>query len=442
MWWAIGWSASALAQTTSFEAGDRYRPTAEVLAALGAADPTDYPEEVQWGAHVNARLATELECGALKFDVDIDAMMDHINDLPQELAGMGVGLANALPMLALCHLSPSICAEIKNLNLRIDQDLDFRAAMCESIDKYIDKQADEGERIRRDAAKLAEQQCIMDGGGGADAVRACTEGPQSGLVTDIAKGFLTEELARGPQLVVEAALDATNTKLGESPALKDLLTGIAGEAEIAVNGEVYPLLKPGSLTSEDIREALLYWGEHYTCSQFRLRIFVSPELDVVDGGGPDPYPSAEHAVATLKSVLTERLTKADVDNLESLPWATYRAFCMGLRNTVARESAVVMRDQVTALTQKAEENPELPSLGKSKLRQARLTMEAVVTALAEDSQVMDFATWSKAVADAAASELGHQRAMAETLRRGDQGQDQMWRNQRPCASYLECAEGP
>ena len=71
--------------------------------------------------------------------------------------------------------------------------------MCNSIDKYIDEQADEGARIQRDAETLAEQQCIKDAGGDAVAVRECTENPQSGLVTDIAKGFLGEDLAERPR---------------------------------------------------------------------------------------------------------------------------------------------------------------------------------------------------------------------------------------------------
>lgn len=438
MWWALAWGVAAAQDTHTFEAGERFRPTAEVLAALGAADPATPPPEIEWGASLNARLDTDLECGALKLDVDVDAMLDSVNALPQQLATMGVGLASALPMLAVCHLSPSLCAEIKNLNLRIDQDIDFRAAMCQSIDKYIDAQADEGERIRRDAAKLAEQQCILAAGGNAAAVRDCTEGPQSGLVTDIAKGFLGEDLARAPQKVVESALNATNSELAERPRIKELLVGIAGETEIGVNGEIYPILQPGSLTSEDIREALLYWGEHYSCSQSRLRGLLRGIYSEPD----DDFPSVEHATETLVGVLATRLTEQDVDNLEALPWATYRSFCMGLRNTVAREAAVVMRDQVTALTQKAEENPELPSLGKSKLRQARTTVEAVLVSLDDDSQVMDFAAWSAALAAAASSELGHQRALAETLQQGEQGQKELWDNQKPCNSYLECTEGP
>lgn len=445
MWTIFSVTLAARAQDqgwVEFEAGERFRPTDEVLAALGAPDPSTRPEELEWGVELDARLATELECGALKFDVDVDAMLQGINNLPQQLATSGVDLAGSLPMLALCHLSPSICAEIKNLNLRIDQDIDFRAAMCQSIDKYIDEQADEGARIQRDAETLAKQQCIRDAGGGAPAVRECTENPQSGLVTDIAQGFLGEDLARAPQKVVEAALDATNSELANAPGMKRFLTGIVGEAEISVNGEVYPLLESGSLTSEDIREALLYWGEHYSCGQTRLVSLVNDEPDLDPDVVDDPYPSTEYAVETLVEVLKDRVTETDVANLGALPWATYRSFCFGLRNTAARETAVVMRDRISALTTKAEANPELPTLGVSKLRQARQTTEAVLVSLAEDSQVMDFAGWSQALAAAAASELGHQRALTETLREGEHGQRMLWVNKPPCNSYLECAEAP
>jgi hypothetical protein len=439
MWWTM----TAFAQDLELApAGERFRPTDEVLAALGAPDPTDKPEEIEWGAELNARLATDLECGAIKVDVDVEAMMDAVSDLPDQLATAGTSLASALPMLALCHLSPSICAEVKNLNLRIDQDLDFRAAMCNSIDKYIDEQADEGERIRRDAMKLAEQQCIQQAGGDAAAVRACTENPQSGLVTDIAQGFLGEKLASAPQKVVEAALDATNAELGKSPEFKQFLTGIVGEAEIGINGEVYPLLEPGSMTSEDIREALLYWGERNSCSPTRLATLVEGEDSPWEAEELDnPYESSEYAVERLEALLGERLTTQDLDNLGVLPWATWRAFCMGLKNTAARETALVLRDEVSALVIKAEGNPQLPSLGAGKLRQAMRTTEAVVASFADDSQIMDFAGWSAALAAAAASELGHQRAMAESLREAEQGNQRLWSNPAPCNSYLECLEG-
>ena len=444
MMWSL-WSSLSLAQDAGWElapGGERFRPTDDVLAALGAPDPYTKPPEIEWGVELDARLATELECGALKVDVDLDAMLSHINDLPQQLAAAGTSLASALPMLTLCHLSPSICAEVKNLNLRIDQDLDFRAAMCDSLDKYIDAQADEGARIRRDAVKLAEQQCIVDNGGTAEAVRECTENPQSGLVTDIAKGFLGETLSTAPQKVVEAALLATNTELGKSLPLKNFLVGIVGESEIAVNGEVYPLLDGTSLTSEDVREALLYWGEHYSCSQIRLSDLIEDEDDVLFEPEPidEPNPTVEYAIEALEEVLSERVSEEDVTNLEALPWATYRSFCFGLRNTAARETALVMRDEISALVLKAQDNPELPNIGLGKLKTALRTSEVVLAALSEDSQVMDFAGWSAALADAAASELGHQRALAESVREAQAAKERLWINRPPCNSYLECAE--
>jgi hypothetical protein len=76
------------------------------------------------------------------------------------------------------------------------------------------------------------------------------------------------------------------------------------------------------------------------------------------------------------------------------------------------------------------------------LKQAEKTAQAVLTALSEDSQVMDFAAWSRALAEAAESERGHQRALSETLREGEHGQRILWVNQPPCRTFLECTEGP
>jgi hypothetical protein len=446
VWLALGAAPAAYAgdRAVLLDEGERYRPTSDVMAALGVHESIDRPEDLEWGVALDARLATDLECGALKFDVDVNAAMERVADLPAELAVMGTSLVGALPMLAICHLSPSVCAEIKNLNLRIDQDLDFRAAMCQSIDKFVDEQADEGERIRRDAQKLAEQQCIQDAGGDAEAVRDCTENAQSGLVTDIAQGFLGEEVSRGPQLLVESALNATNSEIARAPGFHRLLTSVAGESTIGVNGEVYPLLERGTLTSDDIVDALLYWGEHYSCSLSRLDLVADnadPDeaVDDVSSAVGDPTPSTEYAVDTLVEVMADRVTATDVDNLRTLKWANYRAFCMSLRQTAARETALVMRDRVVAVTDKAEENPELPSLGKSKLRQAKRTAEAVLASFDDDSQTLDFAAWSTALAQAAASERGHQAALAETLRQGEKAQETLW-GDAPCASYTECKE--
>lgn len=446
VWLALGAAPVAYAgdRAVLLEEGERFRPSSDVMAALGVHESVARPDDLEWGVSLDARLATDLECGALKLDVDVDAAMDRVKELPQQLAGLGTGLVSALPMLAVCHLSPSVCAEIKNLNLRIDQDLDFRAAMCQSIDKFVDEQADEGERIRRDAVKLAEQQCIQDAGGDAEAVRDCTENPQSGLVTDIAQGFLGEELSRAPQLLVESALDATNSELARAPGFQRLLTSVAGESTIGVNGEVYPLLERGTITSDDIVDSLLYWGEHYSCSLSRLDLVADGDdpdaaVDDVSSSVGDPTPSSEYAIDTLVEVMSDRVTSTDVDNLRTLKWANYRSFCMSLRQTTARETALVMRDRVTAVVDKAEENPELPSLGKSKLRQAKRTAEAVLAAFDDDSQTLDFAAWSTALAEAAASERGHQAALAETLRQGEKGQETLW-GDAPCSTYTECKE--
>ncbi len=436
----IVWLAAlAGAQSIEFEAGDRYHATDAVLAALGAWDEADGPyEDLEWGASVNARIATDLQCGSLNVDVDVNAAMSAVSELPRQLADLGPDLVGALPMLATCHLSPSLCAELKNLNLRIDQEIDFQAAMCRSIEGYIDKQADEGEQLRRDAAELATQQCIAEGGGTADAVRQCTENESSGLVVDIAQGFLDEKIATAPQRLISAAVDATNHELAKQHGMKEMLSAIAGEAEITVNGEVIPLLEEGTLVSEDIANELLYHGERYACSKSRLDTLLG---GMVQMGETPPSASTAYAVEALEDTLKQRVTEADQTNLDTLDWATYRSFCLALRNTAAKHTAITIRDSVAALVDKAIENPQLPGLGKSKLKHSLRTMEAVVTALSEDDQLLSFGEWSERLVSAAGAERGHANALSETLREGEHSRRVLWEQRPPCNTYRECLEG-
>lgn len=434
--------ATGPAGPNSFERGVRLKPSEELMIMLGLDDEIAAGTPNGWHASVGARLATDLQCGAMRFDVDFTAMADSLKDLPSNLAASGATLLQALPMLTICHTSPSLCAELKNLNLRIEQDLDFRAQVCRSIEGYIDGQVDEHEALRRQQVALEKQQCIAQHGGDAVAVRDCTEAarqPQN--MTAIAQGFIDEQVASGPQRLLEAALGATNHALASKPGLYEMLSAVAGEAEITLNGEVYPVLDTdGAFTSVDIVNGMLDLTEYYACSA-TLRERLLEEFGP-DGTGtfltnPNVPGRLDYLKQMVQVSIGSHLTPADLENFGLINHVDQRHMCFALRDTAALVTAQSVLEETGGIAEWAMDNPELPDIGKTKLKKAVKVATQVVEALASEPHYAAYPEWSAALSALAEDERRIGQALANTLEAGLESQTSL-DDDGPCGSYIEC----
>ena len=134
----------------SFSGSANIEPSDLLMAVFGVRDVKDHGGQLEWDAYsVDASLSVTTDCGAIKIDADWEALAGDVNQLGEQLVSNLEKAAKAMPMLIICQVSPSLCAELKNLDFKIDSELGFRWDVCESINNFIDDKAQEG---RQDAA--------------------------------------------------------------------------------------------------------------------------------------------------------------------------------------------------------------------------------------------------------------------------------------------------
>ena len=430
---------------TSFRIGERYTVSDDVLAVLGVHSSNTRADEIDFGVSLDARIATNIDCGKLKLDVDINgSVTDVVNQLPGQLSSAGAALVSAAPMLFLCHASPSLCSELKNLNLRIDEDLDFRYAACKSIDNYIDKQASEGDANWREMEnnwlRTCHQEKIDLGMTVQDASVACQAEARDPRPTSIIQGFAGQVFETAPQQIVRDGLRAVGKMTASNPKLEEFMIAILGDARIGVNGEWTPLIaEGGSAGAAEFQQSLLYYGTAYACDIPKLRLVVpleplDPDANYVTM--PDEDDWTDYTKELIKQVIAKRMTYSNTTDLTVLGWHTQDYECHVLGKSLAYEAAMEFQSEWDGAAAKAGENPELPEYGKAKMRSFQNLMQDTVELFERDDTVISVSDQLVRI-KAQADELRQQaRELANVIEAGEAQRVQ--NAARPCDSFTSC----
>lgn len=467
MWWMLN---MAVAQVTDFDADVDVDLSGRALAALGLA-PTQVagvsnPGRIVLGASLEAEFGAYVECGAIKFDGDFNAVLPDVSDVPQQLAQAGTAVLSALPMLTVCHTSPSLCAELKNLNFRIDEQWDFQADLCKSMNGYIDDQAEKGEKESR--ARHVNR-CVQELSGPevpeaqrmdlAAAQRTCMDQDEPYLAVDIAQGFITNAVSHQPQKILKQALAATQTELSQNENFYEWLTAIGGEMELRHNGQIIPLFPPsGNLLAEDLIENMETSG---------YRIAISTQLkDIVaqkDGGkraqyggqndplddrdplayahvtgfAPNIDEAADYWMNALTKVFRHDFSVDDYDNLHTLD--TSMTYSMArLWGKVASKVAIQnLRTEMESELAIMEKNPALPDAGKGQIKTIRRTLKVVADHF-EDEEIPTVAEFRLLLLESADSIRRRDQATAAALATGEERNRKVQGDGPGCVSFITC----
>lgn len=356
-------ASDAAAQTVPYHGSQRLYTTQEVLNVLGKPQPAAPKPELLFDAEAHAGARTHLNCGQVSLDFDLNATINNVKRLPQTLASQGTALLNSLPMLLVCYYSPTLCAEIKNLNFRIDEDLKGLTDVCKGVNAYIDSQST-ADSVRTAGQQRAFQDCVSRARSGAhptpmaDAIRQCNTGDQPMLYTDIAQAWATDVTTRQPQNILASLL--SGTKQLTNP-LNDkqykFLSSVLGELKLDVNGKLTPIFPARPLTAAALLKNVQSRGIAVACSETTLN-------QIVDGH-PPPTPDNTRsglpfAEDHLYEVIRRDITHGDVDDLFTLDPADQAVACNAMGRSLAALATAMAADDGEAVMATAMQNPGLP----------------------------------------------------------------------------------
>jgi hypothetical protein len=324
-----------------------------------------------------------------------------VREIPAQLASNATTLVSALPMMTLCAASPSLCAEVKNLNFEIHEKLKVVGNQCRAIDDYINSQATSAS-VRSLAEKQAWQNCVSEktatGSSTSDAIVLCENSRNAPLITDIAQAWLRETAGIGPQNVIESLLTASGQKLASGPmsALGETryraITALMGELKIDVNGKVIPVFPAPPLTAATVAKKMVTFSTSFACDQARLLAAVNGTVS----SNPDP---AERFLENQQLDVThESLETVDVDNLFMLDPPDRNQACASLGRAAAREGMLRLADETDASLATAMQNLSVPeAIQKEVIQRIRFTIPALRNQRV-GPQVLTFTEWRNTVA--------------------------------------------
>ncbi len=360
--------SGARAQTTSYQVPDRRYSTSEVLSILGKSH-TPAPAPVNFPiVDASAGISTNVSCGKLRVNFNFRGMVDNAKRLPQQLAGQATALIDGLPMLILCQSSPSLCAEIKNLNYQINEEMKALSDVCRSMDTYIDKQA-------RDGRARGWKKCVQDrynggdnGGSGnlANAQQECNEEDPAPLYTDIAKGWIQDNAVNAPQRVLGSMLEAIGQKAAGSDGGEryQFMTAILGEVKLDVNGKILPALPAGMKPSDVNNLAKAVGG-------FAVQLACNPDSLEQAGPGRPTTPRTSPMTSTASGpaerfwqdrvyeVVYQQIDASTIKNLRDLGARDRATACNALGRSLASAGIQNLSSDIEATMAQALQNPAL-----------------------------------------------------------------------------------
>jgi hypothetical protein len=241
--------------------------TTEVLTILGKREIVAPPPARLFSLDVAGSASTKLKCGQLGLNVNVRAMASRVAQIPQQLVDQASALIPALPMLTLCYISPSLCAELKNANFQIQDRLNGLSNVCQSIDSYIDNQ------VRDGAAKTGYEICMRQredaGDPYSEAEEYCNTRSVPMTYTNIASAWLRDETTTAPQRILESLFQASGQYIagGLGDDKYRFATAILGELKLDVNGKILPVFPAQPKTAKAVALGIRQRAIQLACNQ-------------------------------------------------------------------------------------------------------------------------------------------------------------------------------
>jgi hypothetical protein len=332
-----------------------------VLSVLGANTPVRPPVGQQATfASLHAGVHTDISCGQLRFGLDFDAMKERVTAMADQLKGQLGAAVGALPLLILCQSSPSLCAEIKNFNYQLNEELKGLMDVCRSMDDYIDGKAKEGQAT-------AWRQCIDEKlqehppKSMTTAQLECNRESRHPVFPKIDSALHAIETTDAPQEVLKSLLTATghDVQRGLGEERYHFLSAVLGEFTLDVNGKLVPLFPVQPTTVTDLARSVGIEGVRRTCDTARLRRIIDaqhPEPDPTDGDG-----SVRTWKKEMNEVIRRNVTLVNTTNLDTLDDSDRAVACSALGKSLAQETLRQLGAQAQSIMAQLTGNPNLPA---------------------------------------------------------------------------------
>jgi len=358
---ALVGAAQAQTQPTT-EAYTRVRRTYtadNVLSVLGASTPVRPPHGQQTTfASLHAGIHTDISCGQLRFGLDFGAMKARVNAMADQLKGQLGSVASALPLLVLCQSSPSLCAEIKNFNYQLNEELKGLMDVCQTMDSYIDGKAKEGQANAW--RQCIDEQLRQPGVSMTTAQIECNRQSRHPVFPRIDSALHAIETTDAPQEILKSLLTATghNVQSGLGQERYHFLSAVLGEFTLDVNGKLVPLFPVQPTTVTDLARSVGIEGVRRTCDTARLRRIIDtqhPEPDPTDGDG-----SVRIWKKEMNQVIRQTIALANTRNLDTLDERDREVACNALGRSLAQETLRQLGSEAQSVMAQLTANPNLP----------------------------------------------------------------------------------
>jgi hypothetical protein len=420
--------SSVSAQSTNYEGAPRTYSTADVLAVLGKRQTPTVPPELLFDVDATAEVGTKIRCGEMGLNVDVQDVAKKVAELPRVLATQGSALLSALPMLTVCYASPSLCAELKNLNFRMDEHLKGLTDVCTSADSYIAAQST-SEGVKKAAANRGWQQCVRERQAHnaplSSAVQYCNEHASPMLYTDIAKAWVADTVTPAPQKILASILTASGQMTDSMGDEKyRFLTAVLGELKMDENGKLLPVFPARPLTASSLSKNLRATGVGLACDQARLTQAVAGTTST------HARPEARFYEQHLLDVVKESLEPVDVTNLFSLDPPDRDLVCNALGRSLGKEAVRRSADDGEATTTTALQNQALPETVR-KMYEARAEQSfRALRSQSASTEVRSIPELKGIITRMAELQRATRRDIARTITKGQMDMDEL--------SHIEC----
>jgi hypothetical protein len=434
-------SGTALAEKAiEYRGTERSYSSDEVIAILGKMK--SYPEgkAKNMGINFQAGIRSKLKCGNIRFDTNFQEILDQVNKLPNQLKQQFTNLLPAAPMLALCYTSPTGCAEVKNLNLRLEQELRLLTDTCKAVDDYITSTADKGEV---EARKKAMQDCIqtkVDGGRVrlAKAIQECEANPPGGKYIDIASSWMRETFTTNPQNFLESALNASGESTSSTIGKENyaFLSSVMGETKILSGGKSVPIFPKGSQKTSELANNLFGKGVTIACDRTKLINAINSTYTITGTTDDERFNERK-----LVEVIQAKVAKADHDNLFDLDGPDRNHACQSLGRSLGKEAMLAAAKEGEALAIKALQNPLIPAELRQTYEQRINQVFPAMRESAASEQVRSVDELRRLIASLAKKQREDRRLAAKSLSRGEILMDTLRSDSYDeCDSDITCSE--
>lgn len=416
--------------------------TRDLLGPLTRSNPQTIPNIGDTGG-ISVDASTTMNCGQIRGTAQIVSSLERLGKVPQKLyeefssPKVWKELASAAPLLALCYMSPTVCAEMKNLQLHFERDLTVQVDACKLIDDTINSKA---ESVRRAKAESI-QACINDKVGPNRnkpkiplnlATAECTESNQNFMYTDIARGF-AGKYSKRDRLVLSEMMASINES---NPKKVSFMQSLLGEIKQDSSGE-QPMLPPNrvKMTPQYVAKDVRLVAHHSVCDVTRLRSALA-------GGAPlgvySNVPQIRYFEEIVGNELRRNLTETQVRDLEDMDKPDRDLVCAAMGKTIAAMSLRTLATELDSSIGTAISNPALePELAAKYLQRTASATSSLRNEAGEAKEISRLRAIAARIAEVQRSE---RHATAATFSRGDAAFQRVKLEQAstPCTSVLTC----